>query len=251
MKRILFLCTLFFSFITFSQRNVSDTIIGTPYVGVQYTAVFPGGDLADRYGFLNQIGAFAGYKTAKNWIYGLDGNFIFGNRINDNSFLDNFITAGGTITAASGAPATVLLLSRGFYGNVTVGKIIPVLSPNPNSGLMFKFGIGYIYHKIRIETQEDFVPQFEEEYKKGYDRLTIGLSTSQFVGYSFMANRGVYNFYAGFYFNQGFTRNQRDLFWDQPEIPVSKDIRLDLQFGLRAGWLIPIYKRQPKEFYFN
>lgn len=246
---ILVFSTLMLS--AFSQRNVRDTTIGTPYVGVQYTAVIPGGDLADRYGFLNQIGAFAGYKTSRNWIYGLDGNFIFGNTIKDNGFLENFVTQGGTITAASGAPGVVLLLSRGFYGNVTVGKIFPVLSPNPNSGIMLKFGVGYLYHKIRIETQEDFIPQFEEDYKKGYDRLTIGLSTTQFVGYSFMASSGVYNFYSGLYFNQGFTRNQRDLFWDQPEIPVSKDIRLDLQFGVRVGWLIPIYKRQPKEFYFN
>ena len=66
-----------------------------------------------------------------------------------------------------------------------------------------------------------------------------------------MADQGIYNFYAGFYFQQGFTRNQRSQFWDKPNETVSQDIRLDLMYGFRVGWLIPIYKRQPKDFYFN
>jgi hypothetical protein len=106
-------------------------------------------------------------------------------------------------------------------------------------------------HKYRIETQDHVVPQIELDYRKGYDRLTTGLNTHQFIGYSFMANQGFVNFYGGFYFQQGYTFNRRTLFFDQPETPVSTDIMLDLQYGLKFAWLIPIYKRQPKEYYFD
>lgn len=250
-KFILLTCLLSLSFNFIAQRNIRDSVIGTPYVGVQYTGVFPGGDLAERFGYFNQIGAYAGYKTKHNWMFGLDGNFYFGNQIKDRSLLANFVDPNGVITNLDGGSGTVLLFMRGFNANATIGKLFPVLSPNPNSGIMVQLGAGYLLHKYRIETNDEVIPQFEEDYRKGYDRLAIGFNTSEFIGYSFMANQGVYNFYAGLYFQQGFTRNQRDLNWDQPNTPVSKDLRLDLQYGFRGGWIIPIYKRQPKEFYFN
>ena len=66
-----------------------------------------------------------------------------------------------------------------------------------------------------------------------------------------MANQGFVNLYGGFYFQEGYTFNRREIFFDTPETPVSKDPMLDIQYGIRIGWLIPIDKRQPKEFYFN
>ena len=82
--RIIFLIfCLNLSFQGFSQRNLRDSVIGTPWVAVHYGANGTSGDLADRFGFVNHIGAIAGYKTSKNWFWGMDGNFIFGNKIND------------------------------------------------------------------------------------------------------------------------------------------------------------------------
>ena len=46
-------------------------------------------------------------------------------------------------------------------------------------------------------------------------------------------------------------KNRRDLFYDRPDEPVPSETRLDLQFGVKLGWVIPIYKRQPQEFYFD
>jgi hypothetical protein len=242
---------LLLSGVSLGQRNVRDQVIGTPYVGVHYGLNLTGGALAERYGFNNHLGGIAGYKTNKNWIFAGDGNFMFGNEIRIDGVLDNLRDSQGTITNSSGGPAMILLFLRGFNMNATVGKVIPVLSPNPNSGIMFQFGVGYTWHRLRIESQEDEVPQLQEDYLKGYDRLTIGMNTSQFVGYNFMANQGIYNFYAGFYFQQGYTRDQRDLFWDMPEVPVSKDIRREFLYGFKIGWLVPVYKRQPKDFYFD
>ncbi len=242
---------LVLSFSTYSQRDVSKETIGTPYCGIQYGLNWTGEDLADRYGLTNALGAFAGYKTKRNFIFGLDGNYLFGNDIRIDGVLDNLRDEQGNITNSSGGPAIVLLFNRGFHVNGSIGKVFPILSPNPNSGIMVQLSAGYLWHRLRVETQEDDVPQLQGDYRKGYDRLTIGVNTAQFIGYSFMADQGIYNFYAGFYCQQGFTRNQRSEFWDKPNEVVSQDLRLELMYGFRVGWLIPIYKRQPKDYYFN
>lgn len=236
-----------------AQRNVSDSIIGTPWIAVQYGANWTEGDLANRYGFLNHIGVLGGYKTNKNWFFGLESMFMFGNQIGPefNGLFDHLIDSKGNITDVNGDIAKVLVYSRGVYANVAVGKVFPVLSPNENSGIFVHVGAGYLLHRLRVETQDQVIPQIELDYRKGYDRLTIGPNFHQFVGYAFMANQGIFNFYAGFYCQQGLTRNKRTINFDQPDIPVSTETRLDLQYGVRAGWFIPFYKRQPKEFYFN
>lgn len=252
MKRFLLQLTFLLipSFI-FCQRNVADSAIATPWVAVQYGFNFCAGDLAERYGHFNHVGIFAGYKTSRNWIYAFDGDYMFGNDVRVTGLFDHLVDSKGNITDQNGDIAKVLVYARGMHANGTIGKIIPVLSPNENSGIYINFGVGYLLHKIRVETQDQVVPQLELEYKRGYDRLSTGLNTSQFLGYAFMANQGFVNFYAGFYFQQGYTYNRRTLFYDQPETPVSTDMMLDLQYGLKVGWLIPVYKRKPKEYYYN
>lgn len=247
----LVLFVLLISFNGNAQRNVSDSIIATPWISVHYGLNWTAGDLADRHGLFNHIGMFAGYKTRKNWIYGVDGSFMFGNKVRATGLFDHLLDSKGNITDQNGDIAIVRVLSRGFHADVNVGKIFPVLSPNKNSGIYVSLGAGYVAHKYRIETQDHVVPQIELDYRKGYDRLTGGLNTQQFVGYAFMANQGVFNFYGGFYVQEGFTFNQRTIFFDQPDTPVSTDMRFDMQYGFKVAWLIPIYKRMPKEFYYN
>ncbi|HLV41098.1 MAG TPA: hypothetical protein VKY37_02375 [Brumimicrobium sp.] len=249
-KHLIIIISFFASFSTYGQRDASKAI-GTPYIGVQYGVNWTGGELADRYGLTNALGSHAGYKTKRNWIYGIDGNFFFGNDVKIDGLLQNLRDQSGHIMNTSGTPAIILYFNRGFNVNLSVSKILPLLNPNPNSGVMVQFSAGYLWHKLRIESQEDEVPQIEGDYLKGYDRLTIGANTSQFVGYSYMADRGILNFYGGVYFQQGFTVNQRDVFWDHPTEKVSKDLRIEHMFGIRLGWLIPIYKREPKDYYFN
>ncbi len=234
-----------------AQRNVKDSIIGTPWIGVHYGGNWTYGDLADRYGYLNHIGATAGYKTSKNWFWGLEGNFVFGNQVRMTGLFDHLVDSYGNITDINGNIGMVYVFPRGFNVNLAVGKIIPVLSPNQNSGIWIHGGVGYLLHKLRVETQEQVIPQLELDYRKGYDRLSVGANFHQFVGYAFMSNQGLVNFYAGFYASQGLTRNQRDIFFDQPDMTVDKSLRMDGQIGFKAGWFIPIYKRQPKDFYFN
>jgi hypothetical protein len=241
-----------------AQRNVKDSSITTPLIGVHYGSIFTGGDLANRYGYLNHVGVTAGYKLKSNTILGIDANFIFGNKIKaaDSTFefyglFNHLVDSQGNITDINGDIAKVMVYARGFNVNGKIGKIIPILSPNKNSGLMLEAGAGFILHHLRIETQDQVIPQLELDYKKGYDRMTTGLNLHQFIGYSFLANSGFYNFYGGVYIQEGFTYNRRVINFDKPNLPVSTSRRFDLQYGVRIGWYIPFYKRQPKDYYFD
>lgn len=239
------------SFESKAQRNVQDSIIGTPWISAQYGINWTNGDLADRYGVLHHIGIFAGYKTNHNWIFGVDGAYVFGDNVRVQGLFGQLVDEKGNITDSNGDIATVTTGASGFYVDLDFGKIIPVLSPNKNSGILINIGVGYFAHHIRIDTRDQVIPALELDYRKGYDRLTSGLNTQELIGYSFMANRGIFNFYGGFYMMQGYTYNRRKVFFDQPGVPVSKDMRLDLQYGFKVAWMIPIYKRMPKEYYYN
>jgi hypothetical protein len=251
LKTLFKLIAVFCFGVLHGQRNVKDSAIATPWIGVHYGGNFPSNDLNDRYGYLNHIGIMSGYKTAKQLYLGLDANFMFGNQVKMTGLFDHLVDSQGNITDINGDIAIVLVMPRGFNTNLSIGGLWPVWGSNKNSGIFVHGGAGFLLHHMRIETQNQVIPQLELDYKKGYDRLTTGINTHQFIGYSFMADGGFYNFYGGLYAQQGFTKNRRTIFFDQPTTLVSTDLRLDLQFGFRLGWFIPIYKRKPKDFYYN
>lgn len=251
MKNSLLIGLLFFSFWGFSQRNVRDSVIATPWISVHYGLNFPTGELKERFGLINHVGGMISYKTKKNWVYGVEGNFMFGNQVKIPGMFSKLVDSYGNITDVTGEIASVSVGMRGFNANVMVGKVITVLSPNENSGIFIHGGIGYMQYRARIETPHQVIPLIEKNYRKGYDRYTTGVNFHQFVGYAFMANSGFLNFYGGFYIQEGLTKNRRDIFFDEPDVPVSKELRLDLQYGFKVGWFIPIYKRKPKDYYFD
>lgn len=251
MKNILLAALLILPVVLKAQRSVKDSIISTPWVAIHYGLNATGGDLAKKFGTLNHIGAMAGYKTTKNWVWGFDGNFIFGSKIRIPGMFDHLVDSYGNITDINGDVALVVVNARGFNVNTMVGKVFPIFSPNENSGLYVHGGVGYVQYKARVETQEQVIPTLELDYRKGYDRYTTGVNFHQFVGYAFMANQGFVNFYGGFYIQEGLTYNRREVFFDQPDEPVSKEQMLDLQMGFKVGWFVPIYKRKPKDFYFD
>lgn len=248
-KIFLSIILVFLGLTVFGQRNVTKDVISTPMVGLHYSAMIPFADMKDRYGFLNQIGATAGYKDKQNWVYGIEGNFYFGNRVKNDSIFNFMRDNLGNISEADGQFGIVEILSRGFNINAHMGKIIPIFGSNPNSGLYVNFGVGYTLMKYRIQTTYDFIPILEEENRKLYDRQTVGLSLSQFVGFSQISSNRSIHFYGGIYANQGFTKFSRSYFYDQGPAPTG--LLRDFQIGLRAGWYVPIYKRKAKTIYFD
>ena len=232
-----------------SQQNIKDSVLSFPMIGASGAWQIPGGDLSDRFGNNFNIGGVFQWKTKKNIVLGIDGQFLFGNKIKEDNILDSITTIQGGIISAQGEFADVLLYERGIKFEFKAGKIFPVFGPNKNSGIMTTLGVGILQHKIRIENTGSSIPSIEGDYKKGYDRLSNGLSLTAFAGYMNFGNKRLVNFYAGFEITQAFTQNRRAFNFDTREQDLRK--RTDLLIGIRIGWVLPIYKRAPREFYYN
>jgi len=250
LKVTLFLiCFLGFFADSKAQYNIRDTTISFPMIGVSFAYQFPGGDMADRFGNNFNTGGVFLWKLQSNWILGVAGDFLFGDDVKENNILDKYRTPDGNIINENGQYATVLLYERGYKLEFRVGKIFPVIGPNKNSGIMANLGLGYFQHKIRIETPESKIPYLMDDYSKGYDRMSSGPAISEFIGYMNFGNNRLINFYAGLEFTQAFTKNRREINFDTG-LKDDKS-RLDLLFGVRIGWVFPIYKRAADKMYIN
>jgi hypothetical protein len=247
--RYLLFCLLFLPVVVFGQRNVRDSSINMLITGLNYKFNFTDGDLADRWGYNSEIGFDVHYKFKSNLTLGVDAGFIFGNQFKEPEIFDDVFNSFGTITSLGGTPADVLFLMRGLSASVDVGYLFSQLGNNPNSGLWLTFGAGYLAHKIRIESIYDDVPQLEGDIRKGYDRLTMGFASKQFIGYLFQHNYRFLNFYAGMEFIQGYTYNMRNYNFDL-EGP-DPGLKFDFLYSFKVGWMVPIYKRAPKEYYYE
>ena len=232
----------------FAQVNIHDSTIFTSLIYATYGYQFPGGDLARIFGSNASIGAGIMLKTKHNWIFGVEGNYMFGQKVkNSDSLLKGISTKDGFVIDANGYYADLVFSERGFNFLAKFGRVIPLLAPNPNSGFTLLAGAGYIQEKIRINTQGSVVPQLQGDYKKGYDRLNGGIAMTGSVGYLYMGNTRLTNFSVSVEFMQAWTNSYRERNFDTGK----KDTRkLSSQFySVKVFWFIPLYKRVPKQFY--
>lgn len=246
LKKLNCVLAVFLLGVTAYGQEIKDSSLFITSVRVSYAPQLPGGDLADRFGWSSSIGLGVDIKTRKNILFGANGSYFFGNKIKED-ILDNLRNSDGQIIDQDGAYAKVLTYERGFTINLHTGYLWNKLGPNPNSGVLLMLGGGYMQHKIRIEHNHNNVPALEGDYLKGYDRLTSGFCLSEFVGYQLLSNSRLLNFFAGVELYQGFTRSRRD--WNIDQVKKDDSPRLDLLSGIRVGWVLPLYRRAPKEFY--
>ncbi len=234
----------------FSQVSVSDSTLSIPMFYVTYAYQFPGGDMADRFGNNSSIGGGFQLKTNKNWITGGEFLFLFGNKVKiAENIMNNLKTENGYIIRQSGNFTNYAIFERGYYISGRIGKLIPVLSPNQNSGIVVMGSLGYFQHKIRIEVEKNTAPQLNGDYKKGYDRLAGGFALSQFIGYMHIGESRLLNFFGGIEIYEAWTKPKRDVNFDttKPDLITN---RFDLLIGLKIGWVVPIFKRMPEKYYY-
>ena len=207
---------------------------------LSYAGHKPGGDLANRFGNNFSFGTGAGLITNKgNWLVGLDFAYLFGGEVKED-VVASLRTPDGYIIGNDRGYANIELRERGFYAGGYIGKLISIGLPNPRSGIRVTLGAGLLQHKIRIQDDPlSGVPQLSGDYKKGYDRLSNGLAFSEFIGYQVMSMDKRVNFYAGLEFTQGMTMSRRDFNFDTRTKDETE--RKDLLFGIRVGWVIPLY----------
>lgn len=231
-----------------AQSGIRDTSITLVPLTISYAYQIPGGDLAQRFGANSNLGISGSVKFKSNYSLGLEGSYIFGNKIVDRSMLKEMVTGNGVVVNQEGEPAGILLFERGYTVSVFAGKVIPVVGPNPNSGILLKLGVGWMWHKLLIQHQNDVLPALEGDYLKGYDGLAAGPMGTFFVGYQHLGNNRFINFMVGFEMNVAFTHSLRP--WDFAKGKADDGSRVDGLNGLRFGWTLPIYKRRDhREFY--
>ena len=248
MKQYLFATLLFTLSLTFFSQNLRDTTIAIPFANFSYSPQIPGGDFAKRFGFTNNVGINIGFKTAKNWQFEFEGNFLFSKNIKEQNILTFLQTKEGYIIDQYGDAVNVLMYQRGFTESILVGKLFPIAGSNKNSGIMVKFGAGFMHHKIKIENQDDKVPALTKKNLVYVDRLTMGLALKQYVGYQHFGDSKLTNFNVGLEITEGFTQGMRDY---QFGYGAYREKRTELLIGLRIGWLIPVYRHAPSEYYID
>ena len=236
-----------------AQYSVRDSTLPGALIHAYAGYHLPGADLADRFG--NNFSAGAGVlgKLRNSIFFGLSATFLTGGKVKEDTILNGISTADGRLIGSQGVQADISLQERGFNIQMHAGKLFPWIGPNPNSGVLFLAGVGILQHKIRIEYLQNeannIVPALEGDYRKGYDRLSNGVSISEFVAYLNSSNNKLVNFYVGFEAIQAFTQNRRD--WNLDAGAKDAQPRLDLMFGLKFGWYFPIYRQHKgKVFYF-
>lgn len=231
-------------------QNVKDSLLHIPMIKFSYSAHLPGGDLAERFGASSMVGINFSIKTKKNLFYGVDGGFVFGNNINEKGILDSLKTSTGFIIDQNGHPATVRLFERGYTLSVHFGKLFNEWGANnKNSGILVYGGPSYFQHKIKIDDIGHQSPQLVKGYIEGYDRKTSGFGFHEFVGYVYLGNNRLLNFFGGLDFYQAFTKSQRSYNYDT--MVSDKEKRFDMLMGIRIGWILPLYKGTPQQYYYE
>ncbi|RYD55190.1 MAG: hypothetical protein EOP56_16725 [Sphingobacteriales bacterium] len=255
MKRIflLFITSLLFSANSFAQ----DDLFGadrTParkgfVLGVNGNFDMPGADMAKRYGLSYRLGGAVNYKTTSNWMFGVKMDFILGNKMKEDSLLINVKDKDGNVLNGSGERVGIGTFQRGYMVGLQAGYIWNISKGNGDNGILFHTTAGFMQHRINIFEKNNSVAQVLKDYEKGYDRLTNGLFVEQYIGYNYFAKDNLINFHIGLDLAAGFTKGRRDYLFDVMR-PDNKN-RVDILFGIRGGWYIPIFKRKSEEIFFE
>jgi hypothetical protein len=239
-----------------AQKSIRDSSITMGHLSIVYTLGQPSGDLSDRFGLTNQIGAEGGIKFASNFYAYTGLKFIFGNDVREGVARNVVQLVGSDSTGyaisavgADGRYYDVRFFERGFTIPLMFGYIINLnKTKNLNSGIYLEGGFQFIQHKISITAVGDNVPYLAKPYLKGYDRLTNGIGFMEGFGYRHFSNNRFANFFIGVDLSQNFTQNRRLLNFDTG---IRDDRqRLDLLYNLKAGWTFPIYRSAPESEYY-
>ncbi len=242
-------CVVFnYPFKASAQANIRDSTIQLFLITANYSAELPGADFAERFGTSHFLGASVSTKTSHNWKFTASFDFMFGGRVKEDP-LSMIAADNGNLINGQGTFEPLQYQQRGFRAMFRTGKLLPVIGPNPNSGLLLQAGGGFIQHKIRYNTQSRGVFQLQEPYRKGYDRLTNGVALTQSLGFLYLSDNKLINFRIAFQVTEAFTQNRRS--WNFDEMRKADEQRLDLLYGIKVSWSWPIYDKASEGYYYR
>lgn len=241
MKNIFLAIFISIFYLTINAQNGDDKVYfdNAFLISPSYTFQLPAGDMIQSYGFNHNISLEFSYKIGKNWLIGAEGGFMFGSKAKDKELVNNLLTDQGSLIGKDGRLEDVNLSGRGMNIMAKFGKIIHFSPKNPNSGLMLKFGVGYIDHKIYINVNEKNVTQLTKEIRTGYDRFSSGVAFSQYVGLIKLEKNKFLNIAFGIEATEGITQNRRP--FDFATGKTLNKTRFDFLVGFKFNWYIPVF----------
>jgi len=253
-KKCLVSLLLLFPIVLLAQKKEQEA--GSRIWNLEFKTAYdvPFADMAVRFGNSFRIGTGIKLKTKSNWIFDIEHTFIVGGKVKEPGLLQNVVTNNGGIVNLFGEEVNPGIFQRGYMTGIQVGKILPYLNHNTNSGLTVHSGIGFMQYKINLFDQDNNIgpimqdPNSGVDYKKGYDRLTNGIYLKQFLGYTHYSNNKLINFVTGIDFIYSFNQGRRDFLFDVQKPGNEK--RSDILIGYNFTWILPIYKRNVEETYY-
>lgn len=217
---------------------------------IGFSVQLPGGDMAKRY-YENYNFSYQGsFLTSSNWMFSFELEYLFNERIRENP-ISNLFTNEGYIINQFGEPGMVSLQMKGFYAGGRVARIVSFSKKQPRSGIELGLGMGFFQHKIDVKDFSGDILALSGENAKGYDKLANGVALRPSVGYRLLSKNKYLNFYVGFDLTMGFTQGRRN--WHFDTRTPGTDKRLDLLYGFKVAWTLPIYfynKKNSGEFYY-
>jgi hypothetical protein len=229
-----------------NAQSVKDSSFRIIMTGVHFCGQLPQNNLAQRFGPNLSAGVDLFWKTKRNFLFGIEGSYFWSKNVRED-VVASMKNSDGFITDNEGYPADLRTTERGWNFDAKVGMIIPKSGHNPNSGIFFTVGAGYMQHKVKLYDANQKIAAIKGDLAKGYDRLSGGFALTYFIGYQYLSNNRIANFSFGVEMYQGFTKSFRGFNYDTGLKDTQK--RSDILVGLRFTWLLPLYKRA-KDFYY-
>ena len=217
-------------------------------LSISHIFQIPAGNLANRFGNNSDISVSMIYKDKRDFVITLEGGIIFGPEVKENNLFESINGDNGVLISQNGEIPIIRLFERGGHVDVNFGKYFQLVDEKHESGMLLSIGLGYLYHKIFIETIVTELPQLNEELLKGYDRLCGGLLIKQFIGYLYFSKKNNIRFLLGIETIQGFTKDLREYNYTTQTYVNQK--RVDHLIGLKSGFIIPIKKRNTGKYYY-
>ena len=244
----LLLCGFLKGQFVIEKKPIQDSAFTIPMINLSYAKQWSSSDLANRFGSNHNIGVSFIMKTKSKWLYGVKGSFLWGGKVVDQSIIDGITTSDNFVIDDEGRETTIFLGQRGSSAFLLGGRFFNILAPNKNSGIVTYIGAGFLQHKVSIKFKDDIVA-LTDEYKKGYDRYSLGYAFNGYIGYLFLSKNRLLNFFGGFDYTYGKTKSLRKYNYDT-NLPDNK-VNTDILYGIRIGWIIRLNKRQADNFYYN
>lgn len=231
-----------------------------------YAFHFPGLDNKALYGVSHNVGGGFTFKTENNWLLSVEGNYIFGSKLNVDRleiFGEGITNDVGEIIGGAGSFAMLEVNQRGLHFQAKAGYVFPFGS-NPNSGFFVQGGLGYLRTRIRTDFSRTLLNdpyQVAGDYEYGYDRMRGGPALHLEAGYLLLNDTRLLNASIALEVTYARTRDLRDYdfrVFTNPETGMQEPVGRtdpnkrynDLYYGIRITWNIPTYQRKPEDFYY-